>query len=65
MSENKGETDNTECEETNEFDLNEFFNIPEVGHAIPKLVELWAKSLDIRERTLRRESMRFVAMTLI
>lgn len=46
------------------FDLNEFMQSEEVQKAIPRLVELWAKHLEIKDKFARVAQNRFLTMTI-
>lgn len=47
-----------------QFDWNEFWKNPEVRQQIPRLVDLWNKHFDIKERTAIRASKRFLIISI-
>lgn len=49
---------------TEPFDLNEFMQSEEVQKAIPRLVDLLAKNLEIKEKTTNKARNHFLIMTI-
>lgn len=60
MDESEEEQENP----TEPFDLNEFMQSKEVRKAIPRLVELWSKHLEIEDRAKSKARNHFLIMTV-
>jgi len=51
-------------EKPSQFDLNRFLESSEIQQKINKLIELWEKYIDVKERIAKRASNRFLIIAL-
>ena len=60
----KSEEEQEQEYEPEPFDFNEFMQSKEVQKAIPRLVELWSKHLEIKDKSTNRARNHFLIMTI-